>query len=126
MNPDAEEEAKMADTERMEGKRGTKLRGIPVLIKDNIGSKDKMNNSAGSYALLGSVVGREAFVVKKMREAGAVILGKASLKEWSGLRSRNMPGGWSARTGQAKVSGLSMVQRLIFYYFRIGFVSILL
>ncbi|MED6211317.1 hypothetical protein PIB30_072560 [Stylosanthes scabra] len=101
LNPDAESEAEKADRERAEGKRGTKLSGVPVLIKDNIVFKKKgMSTTAGSYALVGSVVAEDAFVVKKLREAGAIVIGKATLKEWSGFRSSNMPGGWSAYGGQ--------------------------
>ncbi|XP_016191697.1 putative amidase C869.01 [Arachis ipaensis] len=103
LNPDAESEAEKADQERAEGKGGTKLSGVPVLIKDNITFKKKrMSTTAGSYALAGSVAAEDAFVVKKLREAGAIIIGKATLKEWSGFRSSNMPGGWSAYGGQAK------------------------
>ncbi|QHN99759.1 putative amidase C869.01 [Arachis ipaensis] len=103
LNPDAEFEAEKADEERLAGKRGTKLSGIPVLVKDNIDfKKKKMSTTAGSYALLGSVVAEDAFVVKKLREAGAIILGKATLKQWNGFRSYNMPGGWSAYGGQGK------------------------
>ncbi|RYR69452.1 hypothetical protein HN873_007183 [Arachis hypogaea] len=103
LNPDAESEAEKADEERAAGKGGTKLSGVPVLIKDNITFKKKrMSTTAGSYALAGSVAAEDAFVVKKLREAGAIIIGKATLKEWSGFRSSNMPGGWSAYGGQAK------------------------
>ncbi|XP_028794044.1 probable amidase At4g34880 [Neltuma alba] len=102
LNPDAEAQARRADKDRLAGKRGTRLSGVPVLIKDNIATKDGMNTTAGSFALVGSVVAQDAFVVKKLRDAGAIILGKASLKEWSGFRSSTMPGGWSARSGQAK------------------------
>ncbi|XP_072087109.1 probable amidase At4g34880 [Arachis hypogaea] len=108
LNPDAEFEAEKADQERLAGKRGTKLSGIPVLVKDNIDFKKKMmSTTAGSYALVGSVVAEDAFVVKKLREAGAIILGKATLKQWSGFRSYNMPGGWSSYGGQGKVIKLS-------------------
>ncbi|MED6137445.1 hypothetical protein PIB30_065126 [Stylosanthes scabra] len=101
LNPDAESEAEKADEERTAGKRGTKLSGVPVLIKDNIVYKKKgMSTTAGSYALAGSVVAEDAFVVNKLREAGAIVIGKATLKEWSGFRSSNMPGGWSAYGGQ--------------------------
>ncbi|XP_054817072.1 probable amidase At4g34880 [Prosopis cineraria] len=102
VNPDAEAQAHRADSDRLAGKRGSRLSGVPVLIKDNTATKDHMNTSAGSFALVGSVVARDAFVVKKLRDAGAIILGKTSLKEWSGFRSSSMPGGWSARGGQGK------------------------
>ncbi|KAK9941641.1 hypothetical protein M0R45_007343 [Rubus argutus] len=77
----------------------SKLHGIPILVKDNIATKDKMNTTAGSLALLGSVVPRDAGVVEKLRKAGAIILGKASLSEWSHFRSNGAPSGWSARGG---------------------------
>ncbi|KAF7848682.1 hypothetical protein BT93_L1741 [Corymbia citriodora subsp. variegata] len=76
------------------------LHGIPVLLKDSIGTADEMNTSAGSYALLGARVPRDAFVVERLRSAGAVILGKASMSEWYSLRSSEMPNGWCARAGQ--------------------------
>ncbi|EXB39269.1 Putative amidase [Morus notabilis] len=76
----------------------SRLHGIPVLVKDNIATKDKMNTTAGSFALLGSDVPRDAGVVAKLKKAGAIILGKASLSEWSGFRGA--PPGWSARGGQ--------------------------
>ncbi|XP_042982084.1 probable amidase At4g34880 [Carya illinoinensis] len=104
VNPDARSQADKADHERY-----TKapislspLHGVPILIKDNIATKDKMNTTAGSYALLGSVVPRDAGVVTKLRKAGAIILGKASLSEWSNFRSDNAPSGWSGRGGQGK------------------------
>ncbi|KAG6711866.1 hypothetical protein I3842_05G077200 [Carya illinoinensis] len=104
VNPDALSQADKADHER-----STKapislspLHGVPILIKDNMATKDKMNTTAGSYALLGSVVPRDAGVVTKLREAGAIILGKASLSEWSNFRSDNAPSGWSGRGGQGK------------------------
>ncbi|KAI7748901.1 hypothetical protein M8C21_006314, partial [Ambrosia artemisiifolia] len=94
--------AKKADQERKD--KGPSwcygLHGIPVLLKDNIATKDKLNTTAGSYALLNSVVPRDAGVVKKLREAGAIILGKASLTEWSAFRSIILPSGWNARAKQ--------------------------
>lgn len=104
-NPDALVDAEMADKER-QLKGVTKLpmlHGIPVLLKDNISTKDKLNTTAGSFALLGSVVPRDAGVVKRLRRSGAVILGKASLSEWANFRS-SIPNGWSARGLQGKVS----------------------
>ena len=79
------------------------LHGVPVLLKDSIATKDKLNTTAGSYALLGSVVPRDASVVEKLRNAGAVILGKTSLTEWYGTRSPLIPNGWCARAGLAVV-----------------------
>ncbi|KAD7117592.1 hypothetical protein E3N88_04860 [Mikania micrantha] len=103
VNPDAVHQAMKADQERKDKvpKSGVGLHGIPVLIKDNIASKDKMNTTAGSYALLKSVVAQDAGVVKKLRDSGAIILGKASLSEWSQYRSSNAPKGWNARAEQA-------------------------
>ncbi|KAH7518456.1 hypothetical protein FEM48_Zijuj09G0173500 [Ziziphus jujuba var. spinosa] len=102
VNPDALYLADKADQERKAKAPVThsKLHGIPILVKDNIATKDKLNTTAGSYALLGSIVPRDAGVVTKLRQAGAIILGKASLSEWSHFRSDNAPGGWSARGGQ--------------------------
>ena len=79
------------------------LHGVPVLLKDSIATKDKLNTTAGSYALLGSVVPRDASVVERLRNAGAVILGKTSLTEWYGIRFRLIPNGWCARAGLAVV-----------------------
>ncbi|XP_043718314.1 probable amidase At4g34880 isoform X1 [Telopea speciosissima] len=76
-----------------------KLRGIPVLLKDNIATKDKLETTSGSLALVGSVVPRDAGVVDRLRKAGAIILGKAGLTEWANGRSTSMQPGWSARGG---------------------------
>ncbi|GMN48688.1 hypothetical protein TIFTF001_017857 [Ficus carica] len=105
VNPDALYLADKADHERKAKApvSFSRLHGIPVLVKDNIATKDKMNTTAGSFALLGSVVPRDTGVVAKLRKAGAIILGKASLSEWSGFRGRAPPG-WSARGGQGVVS----------------------
>lgn len=106
VNPDALYQADKADRERKAKAPGSLsgLHGIPVLLKDNIGTKDKLNTTAGSFALLGSVVPQDAGVVAKLRNAGAIILGKASLSEWANFRSLNAPNGWSPRGGQGKVS----------------------
>ncbi|KAK9055681.1 hypothetical protein SSX86_026766 [Deinandra increscens subsp. villosa] len=103
VNPDAVRQAEKVDQERKDKARKSCLRlhGIPVLLKDNIATKDKLNTTAGSYALLKSVVPRDAGVVKKLRESGAIILGKASLSEWANYRSSNAPSGWNARAKQA-------------------------
>ncbi|KAI3502337.1 hypothetical protein L1887_30371 [Cichorium endivia] len=103
VNPDAVHEAEKADEERKTNspKSRFSLHGIPVLVMDNIATKDKLNTTAGSYALLKSVVPRDAGVVKKLRESGAIILGKASLSEWAFFRSSTAPSGWNARTKQA-------------------------
>jgi amidase len=72
-----------------------------VLVKDNIATADRMETTAGSLALLGSRPARDAFTVRKLREAGAVILGKTNLSEWANFRSNTSSSGWSARGGQA-------------------------
>ncbi len=100
INPDALELAAALDAERREhGPRGP-LHGIPVLIKDNIDTADRMMTTAGSLALLGSVAARDATVAGKLREAGAVILGKTNLSEWANFRSTHSVSGWSSRGGQ--------------------------
>lgn len=106
MNPDAINQADNADQERKAKAPRSQLglHGIPILVKDNIATKDKMNTTAGSFALLGSVVPRDAFVVTKLLEAGAIILGKASMSEWAHFRTFESLNGWCARTGQGKVS----------------------
>ncbi|PON83430.1 Amidase [Trema orientale] len=87
VNPDALDLADEADRRRGRDDLGRSLNGIPVLLKDTIATKDKLNTTAGSYALLGSVVARDAGVVEKLRAAGAVIMGKASLTEWYSFRA---------------------------------------
>ena len=105
VNPDALNQADKVDRERKAKAPGSLggLHGIPILLKDNIATKDKMSTTAGSLALLGSIVPRDAGVVTKLRKAGAIILGKASLSEWAHFRG-NTPSGWCARSGQGKVS----------------------
>jgi amidase len=101
-NPDALEIAEALDKERQEkGPRG-QLHGIPVLIKDNIATADRMMTTAGSLALVGSKPPRDAFVAQKLREAGAVILGKTNLSEWANIRSNHSISGWSGRGGQTR------------------------
>ncbi|KAL3730864.1 hypothetical protein ACJRO7_027827 [Eucalyptus globulus] len=104
VNPDALHQACKADWKRKAKPNGSLpvLHGIPILLKDTIGTKDKLNTTAGSFALLGSVVAHDAGVVARLRKAGAVILGKASLSEWANIRSSKAPVGWSARGGQGK------------------------
>jgi len=100
INPDALEIARQLDKERLErGPRGS-LHGIPVVLKDSIATADRMETTAGSLALLGSRPRAEAFVVRRLREAGAIILGKANLSEWANFRSSGSSSGWSARGGQ--------------------------
>ena len=103
MNPDAERIASDLDRERKErGARGP-LHGIPILIKDNIDTHDRMLTTAGSLALVGGAKpSQDAFVAKKLRDAGAVILGKTNLSEWANFRSTKSSSGWSARGGQTQ------------------------
>jgi amidase len=102
LNPDAEAIAVALDRERKErGPRGP-LHGVPILIKDNIDTQDRMMTTAGSLALLGAKPFQDAFVAKKLRDAGAVILGKTNLSEWANFRSTKSSSGWSARGGQTK------------------------
>ncbi len=101
-NPDALAIAEKLDAERKsKGPRGP-LHGIPVLIKDNIGTADRMTTTAGSLALEGSIPPKDAFVAAKLREAGAVILGKTNLSEWANIRSSHSTSGWSGRGGQCR------------------------
>ena len=102
LNPDALEIAQQLDEERKNGKVRGPLHGIPVMIKDNIDTGDKMQTTAGSLALVGNVVEKDAFIVKKLREAGAVLLGKTNLSEWANFRSDNSSSGWSGRGGQVR------------------------
>ena len=100
LNPDALAIADALDAERAEkGARGL-LHGIPVLLKDNIDTADKMMTTAGSLALQGSIAPEDAFVTHRLREAGAVILGKADLSEWANFRSTRSTSGWSSRGGR--------------------------
>jgi amidase len=102
LNPDALAIADALDKERKEkGVRGP-LHGIPVLIKDNIDTSDKMMTTAGSLALVGSRPSKDATVAQRLREAGAVILGKTNLSEWANIRSDHSTSGWSGRGGQTK------------------------
>ncbi len=99
VNPDALAIAEALDKERKaKGPRGP-LHGIPVLLKDNIATADRMDTTAGSLALVGVKPPRDAFLVAKLREAGAVILGKTNLSEWANIRSTRSTSGWSARGG---------------------------
>lgn len=102
INPDALSIAKAMDDERKAGKTRGPLHGIPVLIKDNIDTADKMQTTAGSLALEGHVAANDSFVAKKLREAGAVIMGKTNLSEWANFRSTHSSSGWSSRGGQTK------------------------
>ncbi|KAF2437033.1 glutamyl-tRNA amidotransferase subunit A [Tothia fuscella] len=100
LNPDALEIAKQLDLERSNGKSRGVLHGIPILIKNNIATMDRMNNTAGSWALVGAKVPRDSTMARKLREAGAIILGKTNLSQWANFRSQNSSNGWSAYGGQ--------------------------
>jgi amidase len=102
INPDALAIADQLDQERaQQGARGS-LHGIPVLLKESIATTDQMQTTAGSLALLGSRPAKEAFVVQRLRAAGAVLLGKANLSEWANFRSSHSSSGWSSRGGQCR------------------------
>ncbi len=99
VNPDAIAQAEALDKERKDkGPRGP-LHGIPVLIKDNIDSADRMSTTAGSLALVGASAPKDSFVVDRLRQAGAVLLGKTNLSEWANIRSSSSTSGWSGRGG---------------------------
>jgi amidase len=102
LNPDALAIADALDAERAAKKVRGPLHGIPVLIKDNIDTGDKMMTTAGSLALEGSIAARDSFVAGRLRAAGAVILGKTNLSEWANFRSTRATSGWSGRGGQVK------------------------
>jgi amidase len=100
MNPEAIAIAEGLDRERKEGRVRGPLHGIPILIKDNIDTGDRMHTTAGSLALNSQPATADAFVAQRLREAGAVILGKTNLSEWANFRSTHSTSGWSARGGQ--------------------------
>ena len=101
-NPDALDLAEALDRERsQQGARGP-LHGIPILLKDNIDTADRMATTAGSLALAGSRVARDATVAQRLRAAGAILLGKANMSEWANFRSSHSSSGWSGRGGQAR------------------------
>jgi len=102
LNPDALSIADQLDKERKDGKVRGPLHGVPILIKDNIDTGDKMQTTAGSLALSGHKAAQDAFIVKKLRESGAVLLGKTNLSEWANFRSSRSTSGWSSRGGQTK------------------------
>jgi len=101
-NPEALAIADSLDKERKAGRVRGPLHGIPILLKDNIDTADKMTTTAGSLALEGSIPSRDAFIAAKLRAAGAILLGKANLSEWANFRSTHSTSGWSGRGGQAK------------------------
>ncbi|KAK1752896.1 putative Glutamyl-tRNA amidotransferase subunit A [Echria macrotheca] len=100
VNPDAITIAAELDALRANGTTLGPLHGIPIIIKDNIATFDKMNNTAGSFALVGAKVPRDSTMAAKLRQAGAIILGKANLSQWANYRSSNSSSGWSAYGGQ--------------------------
>jgi amidase len=100
LNPDAQDIADRLDGERRAGRARGPLHGVPVLIKDNIATHDRMTTTAGSLALEGSIAPRDAFLVERLRAAGAVILGKTNLTEWANFRANQSSSGWSGRGGQ--------------------------
>lgn len=101
-NPDALAIADERDAEREAGKVRGPLHGIPVLVKDNVDTGDRMATTAGSLALAGAPAPRDAEIVRRLRDAGAVILGKANLSEWANIRSTRSSSGWSAVGGQTR------------------------
>jgi amidase len=102
LNPDALTIADQLDNERKVGKTRGPLHGIPILVKDNIDTADRMHTSAGSLALASSIPSRDSWVAERLRAAGAVILGKTNLSEWANIRSTHSSSGWSGRGGQCK------------------------
>jgi amidase len=99
LNPEALELADARDRERDAGKLRGPLHGIPILLKDNIDTGDRMQTTAGSLALEGSHAARDAHIVRRLRSAGAVVLGKANLSEWANFRGKRSVSGWSSRGG---------------------------
>lgn len=100
VNPDALAIAEALDRERHSTGQRRRLHGIPVLLKDNIATADRLHTSAGSLALKDCVAPRDAFLVARLREAGAVILGKTNMTEWANFMTTEMPAGYSSRGGQ--------------------------
>jgi len=101
-NPDALAIADALDAERKAGKTRGPLHGIPILVKDNVSTADRMTTTAGSLALEGCVAPADAFVARRLRDAGAILLGKANLSEWANFRSTHSSSGWSGRGGQCR------------------------
>ncbi len=102
LNPDALQIADRLDAERAAGKVRGPMHGVPILIKDNIDTADRLQTTAGSLALEGSIAPNDAFVVQQMRIAGVVLLGKSNLSEWANFRSTRSSSGWSSRGGQTR------------------------
>src|SRR5262249_21636761 len=102
VNPDARDIAASLDAERRaKGPRGP-LHGVPILVKENIDTGDRMQTTAGSLALAGRPAPRDATLVARLRDAGAVLLGKTNLSEWANIRDLHSTSGWSARGGLTK------------------------
>lgn len=102
LNPEALAIAESLDQERRAGHSRGPLHGIPVLLKDNIDTSDPMQTSAGSLAMVGQPAAQDAYIVRQLRAAGAVILGKTNLSEWANFRDPAIADGWSSRGGQTK------------------------
>lgn len=102
INPDAIAIAEQLDKEMAEGNVRGALHGIPVLLKDNIDTKDKMANTGGSRVMIGSMPVQDSYITQQLRESGAIILGKANLSEWANFHSNNSSSGWSGLGGQTK------------------------
>jgi amidase len=102
LNPDALKTAEACDRARQSGAKLSPLSGIPILVKDSIDTADRTMTTAGSIAMIGNIATSDAFIVKRLREAGAVILGKANMTEWSYMRSARTCSGWSSRGGQIR------------------------
>lgn len=99
-NPEALEVARRLDEERADGSVRGPLHGVPIVVKDNIDTADRMTTTAGSYALEGHIAAQDSGVATKLRAAGAIILAKANLSEWANIRSTRSSSGWSGRGGQ--------------------------
>ena len=102
VNPEAMQLAEQMDKERKAGKLRGPLHGIPIMIKDNIDTADKMHTTAGSLALENHIAAKDAFVVSQLRKSGAIILAKTNLSEWANFRSTRSSSGWSSRGGQTR------------------------
>lgn len=102
INPDAIEIAKSLDAERRAGKIRGPLHGIPIMIKDNIDTADRMMTTSGSLALLGSIAAQDAHLVARLRQSGTLLLAKTNLSEWANFRSQHSTSGWSSRGGQTR------------------------
>ena len=102
LNPDAAADAARLDAERASGRIRGPLHGIPMLVKDNFATADRMMTTAGSLALVGARPPADAFVIRRLRDAGVVLLGKTNMSEWAEFRSQHCQAGWSGRGGQTR------------------------